>query len=429
MHDRIERELGAARARTLALLDPLDDHDLTAQHSALMSPLVWDLAHVANYEDIWLLRALGDDGVGAEHDHLYDAFRHARRDRPELELLQPAAARRYGDDVRARALDLLARTELHDGAGDRLRHDGFVYGMVAQHEQQHDETILATLSLMEAGYHPTIDDRPDVVTAPAEREVLVPAGRFVMGTSADPWAYDNERPAHEVDLGAFHIDIAPVTNAQYVAFIDDGGYHDARWWHPAGWTWRSASGVEHPLHWMAEGNGWVRSRYGWVELLPPDEPVQHVCWYEADAYARWSGARLPTEAEWEKAASWDPARDRARRYPWGDAGPTGARANLGGTRFGPSRVGAHPEGASAYGCVQMLGDVWEWTASDLTPYPGFEAFPYREYTEVFFGNEHKVLRGGSWATAPIAARCTFRNWDLPVRRQIFAGFRCARDVE
>jgi iron(II)-dependent oxidoreductase len=422
---RIERELGAARTRTLALLEPLDDADLVAQHSPLMSPLVWDLAHVANYEDIWLLRALGDAGVGAQHDHLYDAFRHARRDRPELALLQPAAARRYGGDVRSRVLDLLARTDLH--AGDRLQRDGFVYGMVAQHEQQHDETILATLSLIDDGYRPSMPPSPAILATPTERDVLVPAGPFLMGTD-DSWAYDNERPAHEVDLPAFRIDTAPVTNAEYLAFIDDGGYDDPRWWHPDGWSWRQDERAAHPLHWIADGGTWARERYGWVELLPPDEPVQHVCWYEADAYARWSGARLPTEAEWEKAAAWDPARGAARRHPWGDEEPTPAHATLGGTSFGPSRVGAHPEGASAHGCVQMLGDVWEWTASDLAPYPGFEAFPYREYTEVFFGPEHKVLRGGSWATAPVAARCTFRNWDLPIRRQIFAGFRCARDA-
>jgi iron(II)-dependent oxidoreductase len=156
--------------------------------------------------------------------------------------------------------------------------------------------------------------------------------------------------------------------------------------------------------------------------------VQHVCWYEADAYARWSGKRLPTEAEWEKAASWDAPAGRKRRYPWGDESPDHDRANLGQRRFGPDPVGSHPRGVSAYGCHQMLGDVWEWTASDFEPYPGFVSFPYREYSEVFFGPEYKVLRGGSWATHPRAVRSTFRNWDYPIRRQIFAGFRCARDA-
>ena len=158
-----------------------------------------------------------------------------------------------------------------------------------------------------------------------------------------------------------------------------------------------------------------------------DQPVQHVCWYEADAYARWAGKRLPTEAEWEKAAAWDPEREAARRFPWGDTW-AGDRANLGQRRHQPTPVGSYPSGASAYGVQQMLGDVWEWTASDFTPYPGFRAFPYPEYSQVFFGPEYKVLRGGSWATDPSACRTTFRNWDYPIRRQIFAGFRCARDA-
>ncbi len=165
-----------------------------------------------------------------------------------------------------------------------------------------------------------------------------------------------------------------------------------------------------------------------------DEPVQHVCWYEADAFARWAGKRLPTEAEWEKAAvgrpdAPDPDVDREpSRWPWGDAAPTSARANLGQISDGPAPVTARPDGASPWGCLAMIGDVWEWTSSDFMPYPGFEAWPYREYSEVFWGPEYKVLRGGSWATDPVAVRATFRNWDYPIRRQIFAGFRCARDA-
>jgi iron(II)-dependent oxidoreductase len=165
--------------------------------------------------------------------------------------------------------------------------------------------------------------------------------------------------------------------------------------------------------------------------LPADEPVQHVCWHEADAYARWAGKRLPTEPEWEKAASWPPdggGGATKRRYPWGNTDPTPELANLGQRHFGPAPAGAYPAGASAYGVEQLVGDVWEWTSSDFEAYPGFSSFPYREYSEVFFGSGYKVLRGGSWATDPVAVRTTFRNWDLPMRRQIFAGFRCARDA-
>ncbi|MDQ3898301.1 MAG: SUMF1/EgtB/PvdO family nonheme iron enzyme, partial [Actinomycetota bacterium] len=259
-------------------------------------------------------------------------------------------------------------------------------------------------------------------------EVAIPGGPFVMGTDDEAWAYDNERPAHVVDLPAFRIDAAPVTNRAYAGFVADGGYDDPRWWTEDGWAWRQKEDLRHPQFWRTEGDGrWSRLRFGWREDLPLDEPVQHVCWYEADAYARWAGKRLPSEAEWEKAASWSPD-GRKRRFPWGDTEPDAARANLSQTHFRPAPVGAYPAGATSHGCHQLVGDVWEWTSSDFEPYPGFATFPYREYSEVFFGSGYKVLRGGSWATSPLAVRTTFRNWDYPIRRQIFAGFRCARDA-
>jgi len=183
-----------------------------------------------------------------------------------------------------------------------------------------------------------------------------------------------------------------------------------------------------PLFWRRDGKQWLRRRFGVTEVVPPDEPVVHVCWYEADAYARWAGRRLPTEAEWEKAARHDPASGRSTRYPWGDDDPTPERANLGGVHLGPAERGAYPAGASPLGVHQLVGDVWEWCASDFRGYPGFEPYPYREYSEVFFGDGYRMLRGGSWATDAAACRSTFRNWDLPIRRQIFTGFRCAHDV-
>ncbi len=426
---RIAGELTGSRNRSLDLLEPVDPDALARQHSPLMSPLIWDLAHIGNYEDLWLLRALGDPGVGPQHDDTYDAFRHARKDRPGLALLDEAGARRYLQDVRQRALDRLDGVDLEVDPAHPLLAGGFVYGMVVQHEHQHDETMLATLNLMaQPGYRPAVVPAP-VPAAPVPGEVLVEAGPFVMGTDDEPWAYDNERPAHEVDLAAFWMDAAPVTNGEYAEFIDAGGYHDPAWWDPKGWAWRQDADLRHPQFWARPGREWCRTRFGFHEPVPAGEPVQHVCWYEADAFARWAGKRLPTEAEWEKAASWDPVSARKRRYPWGDAPPTGHHANLDQRHFGPAAVGAFPAGASAYGCAQLIGDVWEWTASDFQPYPGFVAYPYREYSEVFYGPDYKVLRGGSWATHPSAVRTTFRNWDYPNRRQIFAGFRCARDAE
>jgi iron(II)-dependent oxidoreductase len=249
-----------------------------------------------------------------------------------------------------------------------------------------------------------------------------------MGTDTEPWALDNERPAYRVHTEAFWIDTTPVTNGAYTAFLDGGGYDDPRWWTPEGWAHSREAGLVAPQFWLRDGGRWLRRRFGVVEPVPADEPVQHVCWYEADAYARWAGRRLPTEAEWEKAARHDPAADRSRRFPWGDEDPTPAHANLGQRHLQPAPAGSYPVGASAYGVRQLIGDVWEWTSSGFRPYPGFGAFPYREYSEVFFGGDYRVLRGGSWATDGAAARATFRNWDHPIRRQIFAGFRCARDA-
>jgi gamma-glutamyl hercynylcysteine S-oxide synthase len=391
---RIEAGLEGARARTLGLLAPIDDADLVGQVSPLMSPLVWDLAHVGHYEELWLLRNIvGAAPTNELFDDVYDAFKHPRRDRPSLPILGPADARAFVAGVRTRVLDTLATIDLD--SGDHLLRDGFVYGMVAQHEHQHDETMLATIQLMENFAHPDARDwRPRAVERDSEGThegmVDVHAGRTVVGTDQRAWVYDNERPRHEVEVAPFRIDRTPVTNRQYRAFVEDGGYDDARLWSAAGWAWRQETAVDAPQFWRREGGGdWSRRRYGRREELPLDEPVQHVCWHEADAFARWRNARLPTEAEWETAAG------------------------LVGEPGGPQ---------------QMLGDVWEWTATDFAGYPGFVSFPYREYSEVFFGPEYKVLRGGSWATDASVRRATFRNWDYPVRRQIFAGFRCAADA-
>jgi iron(II)-dependent oxidoreductase len=372
--------LAEARRRTLDLLDPVSEEDLVAQHSTIMSPLVWDLAHIGFFEELWLVRRVGGGAPILDRDDVYDAFQHDRSERPELPLLQPAEALAYVAEVRERALAILDRTELDPD--DELLRDGFVYALVAQHEQQHAETMLATLNLREGTeypFRPTLSGSEPL----SQEETLVEGGPFVMGTDRHAGVYDNERPAHEVDVPSFWIDRTPVTNADFLAFVEDGAYDDPRWWTEAGWDWRREANLEHPQFWRRDGGGaWSQVRLGRREELSPGEPVQHVCWYEADAFARWAGKRLPTEAEWEKAA---PRLD-------------------------------------------LVGEVWEWTSSDFVGYPGFRAFPYAEYSEVFFGTEYKVLRGGSWATHPSVARLTFRNWDFPIRRQIFAGFRCARDA-
>jgi gamma-glutamyl hercynylcysteine S-oxide synthase len=422
-------ELERGRDRSIGLTTGvLEDGDLLAQHSKLMSPLVWDLAHVGNYEELWLLReAAGIEAMRPELDDIYDAFEHPRATRPTLPLLEPQEAGDYIGLVRRKVLDALDTLRLDPTR--ELLGSGFVFGMVLQHEHQHDETMLATHQLRRGNpVLPATDALPAPTALITSAEVLVPAGPFTMGTSTDAWALDNERPAHQVDLPAFWIDTLPVSNAAYRAFVEAGGYDDERLWSPAGWRWRCESGKRSPAFWFREGNTWMRRRFARVEALPDDEPVQHVCFFEADAYARWAGRRLPTEAEWEKAASWDPDTRTKRRFPWGDEAPTDDLANLGQTRYHPAAAGSFPAGAAPTGALQMVGDVWEWTSTEFTGYPGFRSFPYKEYSEVFFDDGYRVLRGGSWATDPLALRTTFRNWDHPIRRQIFSGFRTARDV-
>ncbi|GAA1075774.1 ergothioneine biosynthesis protein EgtB [Nocardiopsis metallicus] len=436
--ERIAAELDRSRRRSNGLtLDALDEAELLAQHSPLMSPLVWDLAHVGNYEEQWLLRAAGGrEALRPDIDGLYDAFENPRADRVTLPLLRPEEAREYNDRVRREVLDTLDSADLgavpgsREAGGERsLLEAGFVFHMVIQHEHMHDETMLATHQLRRGAPVLLEEEGPPQASAPAAEEVLVPAGPFTMGTDDDPWSYDNERRAHTVDLPAYWIDTDPVTNAAYLEFVEDGGYRNPRWWSPSGWEWCRGRDAVAPAFWSREGAGWTRRRFGRHEDVPPDQPVQHVSFHEAEAYARWAGKRLPTEAEWEKAARFDPVSGRSRRFPWGDEEPAGRHANLGQRALGPHPVGSRPDGASPLGVRQLIGDVWEWTSTTFHGYPGFVPFPYREYSEVFFDDGYKVLRGGSWATHPTAVRSTFRNWDHPIRRQIFSGFRCARDEE
>jgi len=417
------RLLAEARARTLALVETVSEPDMDRVHDPLMSPLVWDLGHIAAFEDLWLAQRAG--GLEPAREGLweiYDASETPRRDRGDLPYLRTAEVKEYMAEVRTRALTVLTRSDLAEREGS-LSSGGFVWDMLVQHEHQHNETMLQTLQLAAPGsYTPRRRELPAAAPYWVGGMIHVPEGPFLMGAAAGPFAYDNERPQHEVDLPRFAIDRTPVTNGAFAEFVEAGGYARRELWSDEGWEWRSAEAVERPLYWTADGR--IRS-YDRIEQLDPTLPVMCVSWYEADAYARYMDKRVPTEAEWEKAAAWDPFSSIARRYPWGDDGPIPERANLDQTAFGPAPAGALPAGGSAYGALGMLGDVWEWTASPLAAYPGFTAYPYREYSEVFFGPAHRVLRGGSWATRPRVIRNSFRNWDLPERRQIFAGFRCA----
>jgi gamma-glutamyl hercynylcysteine S-oxide synthase len=311
-----------------------------------------------------------------------------------------------------------------DDDRDPLHFGGFVWDMLIQHEHQHNETMLQALALAEPGTIPVGPASEGPPAAVAEASVVVEGGPFPLGAGEGTFSYDNERPQHLVDVPSFRIDRLPVTNGAYAEFVDDRGYGRPELWSAEGWAWRAREAVERPLYWTPDGG---ERDFDQVSARDPARPVMHLSWFEADAFARWAGKRLPTEAEWEKAATWEPATGVKRRFPWGEQPPDGERANLGGHSFGPAPAGAYPAGASAAGVLGLIGNAWEWCSTDFTPYPDFEAFPYREYSEVFFGSRYKVLRGGSWATGAPAIRGTFRNWDLPQRRQIFTGFRCASD--
>ncbi len=413
--------LREARDRTLALVASVSDANLERVHSTLMSPLVWDLGHIAAFEDLWLVHRYGRKPLLREDlADTYDAFETPRAKRGELHFLRPAAAREYMAEVRERTLAVIDERGLAD-----------VHEMVLRHEHQHNETMLQTLELAcLRDYEPAGSTAlpPSPSPAHAGLEVVqIPAGECTIGAPREGFAYDNERPRHRTDVRDFLIGKAPISNATYLTFVEGGGYERREWWTDEGWAWKEQYDITRPGQWTADGA--AEWRLGVLEPLDPHRPVAHVSWFEADAFARAHGARLPTEIEWEKAATWDQEQGAARLYPWGEDPPVpGVHANVDQLGGGTAPAGAYPAGRSPYGCLGMIGDLWEWTSSDFTGYPGFRAYPYKEYSEVFFGPEHKVLRGGSWATRARVITPAFRNWDFPQRRQIFSGIRIARDA-
>ncbi len=369
--EQVLAALSDAREHTLALVSHLNEDQLTHVHSSIMSPLAWDLGHIAAYEDLWLAHRLaGLELLRPDLAGVYDAFETPRAVRGEIAALGPADARAYMREVRARVTEAIAR----EGVGD-----GDVCEMVIRHELQHCETMRQTMTLaglLPAGEPPAIGAESEL---PAEQEewLEIPAGSFAMGARAEGFAYDNERPRHTVALEAFAIARRPITAASWMRFAEGGGYERREWWSDEGWAWKEEYDITHHPG-LAAGD---RSA-----------PACHVSWFEADAFARAHAARLPSEVEWERAATWDQQQA--------------------------------PEAVE----FAQVGHVWEWTGSTFGGYPGFVAYPYKEYSEVFFGEDYRVLRGGSWATSPRVKTLTFRNWDLPQRRQIFAGVRLARDV-
>jgi len=409
--------LQQARAQTLALVAGVSDADLERVHSPLMSPLVWDLGHIAAFEDLWLAHRRGGlPLLRADLAEVYDAFETPRSLRGELPYLRRAQAERYLEEVRERVTSL------------GLSADEPYVELVVRHERQHAETMLQTLAIAElADWQPPCGGAPEAPALAPERSGLelleLPATSFPLGATGERFAYDNELPSHLVEVQAFAIGRVAVTNRDWLEFIDDGGYSRREWWSPAGWEWRVSEQVTRPLHWLDGGR--ERTLAG-VRELAQASAVVHVSAHEADAFARARGLRLPSEVEWELAATYDHAGARKLAWPWGDHEPGASEANLIESARFETVAGATLEaGESPCGALAMIGDVWEWTASEFGGYPGFRADPYAEYSEVFFGGEYRVLRGGSFATSAVVATPSFRNWDYPARRQIFAGLRVA----
>ncbi|MEO7218684.1 MAG: ergothioneine biosynthesis protein EgtB [Gemmatimonadaceae bacterium] len=421
-------KLMEARARTLLLLSPLSDDDLRLQHDPLMSPVVWDLGHIMHFEELWLTQNLSGQVELSEMPGMYNPFENPRATRAALPLPGLADLTARAAEIRTRVIDALGKTHL--STANPLLADGFVYNMVLQHEYQHNETILQTLQLKKGTPYraPRVADAPLRHGEDFARMIRIEAGTYSIGTDDRAIAYDNERPRHNVSVRAFSIDAAPVTNAAFSEFIEADGYKREELWSEDGRAWLADSSARAPKYWERHENEWITRTMDRVAPVDPDHPVCHVCYHEAEAYARWADKRLPTEFEWEIAASWDPLHGVAQPFPWGDTEPSQLLASVDQLGFGTAPVGAYAGNVSPLGCYGMIGDVWEWTSTDFSGYPGFVAFPYPEYSETFFGTEYKVLRGGSWATRPGAIRNTFRNWDFPIRRQIFSGFRCARDI-
>lgn len=424
------RWVSDAGRRLAELVADLDDEQFRPPLAPTVNPLLWEIGHVTWFQELFVLRRMqGEEPIVERGDALWDSGAIPHDTRWSLTLPSRADTLDYAAEVGRRVCDRLHGPE----ATAALRH---IARYTVHHHDMHTEALTYTRQAL--GYPPPtlpgLAAPGDVPVAdgpgPLPGDATVPGGRFLLGVDRDePFCHDNEKWIHAVSVAPFALARAPVTQGEYAAFVDDGGYRDRRWWGDDGWGWGSAAGVVAPAYWRHTPQGWQRRDFDrWVPL-EPHRPVCHVCWYEAEAYCRWAGRRLPTETEWEAAALAAPSASGElaagkRRQPWGD-GPTGPEhANLDWRHLGTVDVGACPAGDSAFGARQMIGNVWEWTASTFEPYPNFEQDAYRDNSLPFFGHR-KVLRGGAWATRSRLARGTVRNYFSPERRDVLAGFRTA----
>ncbi len=427
--DALAEMVSDARGRTLALIADLTDAQLQVPYLPTINPLRWELGHIAFFYESFAWQGLGHtmplmDGA----DDLYDSFKIDHADRWEMPLPTRSETLGYGQRVADAVID---RLQGHEPSPEET----YVYLLSILHEDMHGEAFNYMRQMLEYPAPQLLDVAPTVDGGPLPGDVDIPGGTFQLGATPDaPFLFDNEKWAHAVEVKAFQIARAPVTNAAFVAFVENGGYSNPAWWGYQGWRWRSKNGAQHPMYWRRGEAGWQQRHFDTLVPLEAHAPVVYVTWYEAEAYCNWAARRLPTEAEWELAASAEPTSngrgitDRKRRYPWGDEASTPEHANLDARLASCADVGAFPAGDSAFGCRQMLGNVWEWTADAFYPFPGYVVdYPYREYSAPWFGYR-QVLKGGAWATRSRLACNTYRNFFTPDRYDVLAGFRtCAKD--
>lgn len=420
-------QLREVRERLLCVIEDLSSGQLMGPMLDIVNPVLWEIGHVGWFHEYWTLRhGHGMTPLIDRGDRLWNSSTVAHDTRWHLDLPDRAGTLAYLRDVLSRQLEHLSRGNLSD-------HARYFYDLSIRHEDMHVEALAYTRQTLGYRRPPTFEDRAPRRIGSSSGDVEVPGGTWRIGaTKVEGFIFDNEKWAHPVQLEPFRIARAPVTNREFAAFVEAGGYRAREFWCDPGWNWRQRTGAERPIYWQPKADGvWTWRRYDRVEELAPDAPVVFVNWYEAEAWCRWAKRRLPTEVEWEAAAIGEPTADgkwladRKRRWPWGGHPPTRAEANLEFAFDEPLDVGDCARGDSAFGCRQMIGNVWEWTASDFAPFPGFTADPYEDYSRPWFGTR-KVLRGGCWATSKQIARPAYRNFFTPDRNDVFAGFRtCA----
>jgi iron(II)-dependent oxidoreductase len=414
-----------ARNVELEIFQGIDDSQLLGRQGHFLEPPIWEIGHVGWFQEYWILRHLGHaDTLLPGSDAIYDSFNVSYRLRWSHRYPSRRETLKYISEVLERSIGRIEGRE-------PTEEEKYFYTLVALHEGMHAENLtLIQQALAYARPKLSSFDRaaanPPVDETYQPRDVEVSGGVFMLGAAHDePFVFDNEKWVHPVEMEPFRISSTPVTNAQFQAFVDDAGYRRRELWSARGWDWRRRARIEQPLFWIADGPRWSERLFDEAVPLRPWHPVACVGFWEAEAWCKWARRRLPTEAEWEMAASFDPESARKRRFPWGEMPPTPERANLDYRAGGTVDVRALPAGDSALGCRQMIGNVWEWVADTFEPYPGFVCDPYKEYSQPYFGNK-KVLRGGCWATRARLIRNTWRNFYMRQRRNIFAGFRtCA----